>query len=263
MLRKASFFQAERSPTKASGERPRINTLLVEVFGHTFFDDQGDHQGGKRLFRRAEYFWKLPWSPQALVNLKAETGSVLQVDPTCRLRSFTRAGASWRRMLVSQPPPPFIGFTWLDCFPRSEAGHRFEIDSLKPQHLDAGSVTMGQLYDTVQFLTMQQQKPGLFFRIRWDLTCERMAGVGVDLAKDDGVRERTNLVAEFWDDAYFNSSHYGPFSMEATRDAFQCEEVVEPSFAGQARLEGFDADAPHDVPSNNEFELWDPPAWTQ
>lgn len=263
MLRQASFFQADRSLDTKPGERPCLNPLLREAFGDQFFN-LSDCQVDKYPFRRAEYFWKLPWSSQALPHLKASTGSVLDVDPTCRQRSFTRAGASWRRMLVSQPPPPFLGFTWLDCF-TTATGHRCLVDSVTPPQNDAGDfdtgVTMGQLYDTIQSLTMQQQKPGLFFRVRWDLTCERPSSESASGGEDESARESTNLVTEFWDDAYFNSSHYGPFSMEATRSVFRCEEAVKPVFGGQAWIQGLDDDAEHQVPANDEFELWEPLVW--
>ncbi len=264
MLREASFFQADRSLHTKPGEQPCINPLLQEAFGDQFFN-LSDCRVDKYPFRRAEYFWKLPWSPQALPHLKASTGSVLDVDPTCRQRSFTRAGASWRRMLVSQPPPPFLGFTWLDSFTITAAGHRCLVDFVTPPQNDAGDfdtgVTMGQLYDTIQSLTMQQQKPGLFFRVRWDLACARPSSESVSAGEDESARESTNLVAEFWDDAYFNSSHYGPFSMEATRSVFRCEEAVKPVFGGQAWIQGLDDDADHQVPANDEFELWEPLVW--
>ncbi|KAL6859832.1 hypothetical protein ACO1O0_003856 [Amphichorda felina] len=263
-LRKASFFQADGSLHAKPGERPYTNPLLQEAFGDQFFN-LSDYQVDKYPFRRAEYFWKLPWSPKALHHLQASTGSVLDVDATCRQRSFTRAGASWRRMFVSQPPPPFLGFTWLDCFTITPGGHRCVVDSVTPPQNDAGDfdtgVTMGHLYDTIQSLTMQQQKPGLFFRVRWDLTCERPSSESASAGEDESARESTNLVAEFWDDAYFNSSHYGPFSMEATRSVFRCEEGVKPVFGGQAWIEGLDEDAEHQAPANDEFELWEPLVW--
>jgi len=264
MIRKASFFQADQGLHMKAGESPHINPLLREAFGDQFFN-LSDCQVDKYPFQRADYFWKLPWAPQALPHLKASTGSVLKVDPTCRQRSFTRAGASWRRMLVSQPPPPFLGFTWLDCFTITAAGHRFLVDSVTPPQNDVvgfdTGVTMGQLYDTVQSLTMQQEKPGLFFRVRWDLTCERPSSKSVSVGEDESALESTNLVTEFWDDAYFNSSRYGPFSMAATRSVFKCEEAGKPDFAGQAWIQGLDDEAEHQVPANDEFELWEPLVW--
>ena len=259
LVKKASFFQPEKSPSASSEEPPRINPLLLEAFGDAFFDLSND-KARKHSFRRAEYFWKLPWSPQALLKLRAGNGSIRSVEPTCRQRSFTRAGASWRRMLVSQPPPPFLGFTWLNGFPDGTmGGNRIRIDSLNPRNDDAGGVTMGQLYDTVQFLAMQQEKPGLFFRIRWDMVCERSKSGTVD--EDDSMLESTNLVAEFWDDAYFNSNYYGPFAMEGTRSTFQCEGSEKPTFTGQGRIEGLDPEASYDVPPIDEVELWEPMTW--
>lgn len=259
LVRKASFFQSEKPPSTSSEEPPHINPLLLEAFGDAFFNLSHD-KTGKHSFRRAEYFWKLPWSSQALLKLRAGNGSILSVEPTCRQRSFTRAGASWRRMLVSQPPPPFLGFTWLNGFPDGTmGGNKIRIDSLSPRNDDAGGVTMGQLYDTVQFLTMQQEHPGLFFRIRWDMTCERSKSGTVDA--DDSMRESTNLVAEFWDDAYFNSNYYGPFAMEGTRSTFECEGSDKPIFTGQGRIEGLDPEASYDVPPIDEVELWESMTW--
>ncbi|KAK4212290.1 hypothetical protein QBC37DRAFT_425197 [Rhypophila decipiens] len=270
-LRKASFFQADRSlDPPEPGERPYINPLLQEALGEYFFNlSDSEAEGGKHRFRRAECFWKLPWSPNNLHHLKAETGSVVDVDPSCRQRSFTRKGASWRRMLVSQPPPPFLGFTWLDCFPMigGAGGNRFHVDSVQPPTTDAaatenvvaGGVTMGLLYDTVQSLTMHQKQPGLFYRVRWDMTVERTPKDG-----QSGDSKSTNLVVQFWDDPYFNSKNYGPFSMEATQRAFTCEEAVKPACRGEAqlcRIQGLADDADHPAPGNDEFEIWEPLEW--
>ncbi|KAF7546713.1 hypothetical protein G7Z17_g8233 [Cylindrodendrum hubeiense] len=254
LLQKASFFQPEQ-PFSSDQDR-QMNPLLIEAFGDTFF-------GSSPPARRAESFWKLPWSPQALVRMKAPTGSVLGVEPTCRQKSFTRAGASWRRMLVSQPPPPFIGLSWVDDHPQ-QPRQRHRIDSLRLEENSSSppGVTMGQLYDTVQFLTMQQLYSGLFFKVQWDRVCDRKRRGNSNSKNHDSTLERTNLMVDFWDEDYYLSAHYGPFNMKATRTVFKCEEFVRLCFGGKATIEGPDTEAAA-LARLDDIELWEPLVWEE
>ena len=256
LLQKASFFQPEKPSSPE--EKPRLNPLLVEAFGEIFFNTGPE----KPPARRAECFWKLPWSPQALLKLKAPTGSILSVEPTCRQKAFTRAGASWRKMLVSQPPPPFLGFMWLDDHPR-EPNRRLRIDSVNPPTNASSSlgVTMGQLYDTVQHFVMEQPYSGLFFRVRRDMRCHRKISRKCDSQDNsqdsDRTLETTNLVVDFHDDQYYLSMLYGPFNMEATRSVFQCKDMSYPVFGGKATIEDLDVGAFMNN-SADSLELWRP-----
>lgn len=256
-IQRASFFQPEK-PFESPEEKPELNPLLVEVFGDKFFDVGPE----KPPARRAESFWKLPWAPSALTKLKAPTGSILSVEPSCRQESFTRAGASWRRMLVSQPPPPFLGFMWLDDNPR-EPRRRLRIDSLSrvqknPSSSSPAGVTMGQLYDTIQLFIMEQLYSGLFYRVHWDKICERQIERNPDIKEtSDSAIERTNLVVDFWDDDYYLSSYYGPFKMDATRSVFACEESCRPMFGGKAKIKDLDLASVRDV-RLKAVEFWGP-----
>ncbi|OBT77597.1 hypothetical protein VF21_04627 [Pseudogymnoascus sp. 05NY08] len=93
------------------------NPLLVAKFGPIFFKrgDAGTYTG---LVRRANCFYKLPWSPRAAAYAKIDDWDELpdgeELDPESVAeekairRCFTRSGASWRQMLVSQPPPSLL-----------------------------------------------------------------------------------------------------------------------------------------------------------
>jgi hypothetical protein len=166
-------------------------------------------------------------------------------------------------MLVSQPPPPFLGFMWLDDHPH-EPHRRLRIDSINPMSKASSplGVTMGQLYDTVQHFVMQQPYPGLFFRVRWDMVCQREVATrrnpGDDPENGGSPAERTNLVVDFFDDQYYVSSMLcGPFNMKATRTVFRCEEAALPVFGTKATIEDLDVEAFMDN-SADPLEFWQP-----
>jgi hypothetical protein len=115
-----------------------FNPYLVEKFGPVFFDFS-EHSN---RFRRSEYFYRMPWADntydvvsvgdkhglqdvlqlkkpehgQDSTSLKARlkvAGKARQKDREQRQR-FTRSGASWRRMLVTQPPPLHLSSLFYD-----------------------------------------------------------------------------------------------------------------------------------------------------
>lgn len=121
-----------------------FNPLLVEKFGPVFFDF-GEHSN---RFRRCEYFYRMPWvnntydvvhigdkhGLQDVLQLKApehglesqslklrlKAAAEARADDREHRRRFTRRGASWRRMLVTQPPPPHLISLFYDPIPPKE-----------------------------------------------------------------------------------------------------------------------------------------------
>ncbi|OBT86880.1 hypothetical protein VE02_03878 [Pseudogymnoascus sp. 03VT05] len=99
------------------------NPLLVAKFGPAFFK-RGNAGIYTRMGHLANYFYKLPWSPRAAEYAKIDDWDELpdKEEPDPELvaeekairRCSTRSGVSWRRMLVSQPPPPLLGYFMLD-----------------------------------------------------------------------------------------------------------------------------------------------------
>ncbi|TRX96373.1 hypothetical protein FHL15_002645 [Xylaria flabelliformis] len=150
-IQKALFFQPD---TRNGGSEPILNPLLTETFS-TFFDGQAHNR---------QSFDKLPIGDE---NELAEASSLLSdgivKDKSSRRDAFMRKDASWRRMLVRQPPvrkmavwywnmnKPRIKVFW----PRlASQGHCQPcegcplIDNADPGGSDL-NLTMGMLYDEV------------------------------------------------------------------------------------------------------------------
>lgn len=78
-----------------------LNPLLEKHFGSVFFSS-----GNSRILNKNDFSKSLEWGP----DYRDEDG--MPSKTLSRHKAFTRAGASWRRMLVSQPAPPALGFVW-------------------------------------------------------------------------------------------------------------------------------------------------------
>jgi hypothetical protein len=192
-LRKALFYDADDDFTgdelgwdplasddrDVSPQRPRFNPLLVQMFGSCFFDFGRLHQ----FVRRAESFYTMPWTSKPysisfhddprygrdyfLVKPEFKNDE----DHRCALKDrqrFTRPNASWRRMLVLQPPPHHMGvLRWdsSDAFVRPEVAEVALLDKSA-----TGGLRMGELYDFVQHelcYPRYPEKEALWFRIDW------------------------------------------------------------------------------------------------
>lgn len=109
-----------------------LNPYLVEKFGPVFFD----FSEYRDRFRRSEYFYRMPWvrntydvvhlgdshGLEDVVKLKRpehglespslryrlDAAAKARADDKERRQRFRRLGASWRRMLIMQPPPAYL-----------------------------------------------------------------------------------------------------------------------------------------------------------
>jgi len=142
------------TPGEGSGARPEpvFNPLLVAKFGPCFFDF-GETYG--RL-RRAGSFYRLPWTSSTREPA---------ADEAADRRRFTRRCASWRRMLVSQPPPPCLGYLSMRLTGSAEA-QKVSRTLLPPTQPGAG-LRMAELYDIVQHLAGHHELYSLWFRVSW------------------------------------------------------------------------------------------------
>ncbi|KAH6687749.1 hypothetical protein F5X68DRAFT_239138 [Plectosphaerella plurivora] len=162
-LRRVLHFDPYPAPdpdiTSASPSRPALmpNPLLVKAFGPIFFDSTlSDHPDDIDIgwFRRAHAFHSMPWTAHprrehlnANRLLEAlpphpDLDPALPTDAVDR-RRFTVRGASWRRMLVSNPPPPRLACAWHDGSTRTHA-----VTLTEP--VDEAGLRMGQFYDFLQ-----------------------------------------------------------------------------------------------------------------
>lgn len=121
IIQQQLFFQPRPATQEPYLE---LNPLLMKVFP---------------LFFQAHYFPALGCNPEAVFD---------DLPVSCRTDAFMRQGASWRKMLVLQPPILSLGIMsarfhsstageWMDCY-KSRRG--FE---------DEGGLRMGKLYDQI------------------------------------------------------------------------------------------------------------------
>lgn len=132
------------------------NPLLIAKFGSAFFkrDNEGYYT---RICLPARYFYRLPWSPRNApyadivdswgkeVWDEEEWGPEVVENEKAIRRRFTQSGASWRQMLVSQPPPPLLGYCWADL---DSSWQTVSTAMVEPS---PGGLRMGELYDMVQY----------------------------------------------------------------------------------------------------------------
>ncbi|KAI0190449.1 hypothetical protein EV127DRAFT_326181, partial [Xylaria flabelliformis] len=150
-IQKALFF---RPDTRNDGSEAILNPLLTETFS-TFFDGQVHNE---------ESFEELPIGGESLL---VDAFSLLFdgiVKGSSRRDAFMHKDASWRRMLVRQPPVTNMA-VW-DCesemgrvggviWPRNVSRHHYQpcegcplIDKAIPSRTNL-NLTMGMLYDEV------------------------------------------------------------------------------------------------------------------
>ena len=163
-------------------DSPRLNPLLLQTFGRYFFDFSETYG----FWRTATALYALPWTSSAAKEMvrpgndeKAPEYRILVPTDMPRLevrrerhcrRHFTRAGASWRRMLVTQPPPPSFGFVSTEEFEalwETRIVDRFQQGMIAPgtNMITNDYLTMGNLYDMVQYFASHHKL--ISIRIHW------------------------------------------------------------------------------------------------
>jgi hypothetical protein len=177
-IQQALFYTPVRlgSGGRSSEEAvPVINPLLQEKFGKFFFDIDSDYS----YIHRSDAFGKLPWATSTLNPLYVDSRLGISEFPHWTSGSpqdqrsrqvFTRSNASWRKMLVSQPPPPVLGFSWLEA----DDGQEVLMGVADPRLHGASragvagdGVRMGMLYDLVQHRVAYHERSSLWFRVTW------------------------------------------------------------------------------------------------
>ncbi|KAF6832692.1 F-box domain-containing protein [Colletotrichum musicola] len=219
-----------------AGEQERtkaviINPLLAAKFNKCFFDFGPTYS----FHRRANSFYEMPWTPRPIKTERESWGGYSQLRPAplspdeARVEKesrdrFTRRGASWRRMLVSQPPPPSLGYVRCDISDLPAEGQR-----VQSANIPAGSgLRMGQLYDVVQHHVGHHGRHSLWFRVMWGRPISPFA---VTRVRDEFERHMaaTNVVVEFMhaDDTSLPNHPQDPADVGVFDAAFRCEEYEE------------------------------------
>ncbi|RDW86946.1 F-box protein [Aspergillus mulundensis] len=155
------LWKRRRSETKPYTDElsTTLNPLLVKHFGSEFFNTSSGHTANNdNDWVYLDEKMQAPWSVKVGSNL-------LRTDETGPAETaFRYPTASWRRMLVSQPPQPGLGYI------RSVHDHNTPTP-VGRGYIDAcsdGGLRFGVLYDLVQTLSVRRwKKHHAPFRITW------------------------------------------------------------------------------------------------
>ncbi|KAL3438220.1 hypothetical protein BDV09DRAFT_118507 [Aspergillus tetrazonus] len=180
----------ELSPYRAQ-VRATLNPLLVKQFGSEFFNTGSDSCQCLSDWVYLDAGMQAPWSVKV-------GSSLLRPDERgARERAFRHPNASWRRMLVSQPPQPGVGYV------RDVHDHESPT-SVAKGYIDAsheGGLRFGLLYDLVQTLAVSRwKKHHTPFRVSW-------GAVG---SVDPSVRVRKGCMEMLEETAVVLAVHYEP-----------------------------------------------------
>lgn len=188
---------------------PLVNSLLVRYFKSCFFNF-GRTYG---WLRRAESFYEhrwtrhhhrlrkmnMPWEPSSIYQpvLEERLDGRATIEAIQERDRFTRSGASWRNMLVCQPP--IFSFGVMIFQPdrgTSPLPQRMEKAIIKAHDMNVG-LCMGQLYDFVQERAGHHPLSSLWFRIVW---FEPQGPWSSDLCRDTAneLALETSLIVEMF-----------------------------------------------------------------
>ncbi|KAF4340236.1 f-box domain protein [Fusarium beomiforme] len=211
-IQQALFFEPVSSSRARRPQGFTLNPLLVEKFGRCFFDIDRKYT----YLRRADSFFRLPWAPEGAINEQGEARSLSVLEKTERLENFTMSTSSWRRMLVSQPPPPTLGYLKSEGF--NMWFHNVRTALIKPD--SSQGLCMGQIYDMVHSTTCQPENYSTWYRVSWDDVRETHQ---TQLCREQCklLFDKTNVAVEFyrmdggdWD--------CGPWDISCVRETFRC-----------------------------------------
>lgn len=190
---------------------PTFNPLLKKHFGPCFFDFS---DGGYGYFRRCKSFYHMPWTPRAREALNkgehSEEVAFAESPPPPLAdanearkeeelrRRFTRRGASWRKMLVCQPPPPGLGYHRIHEDPNMDLRDHGMSVSTAALYSEDGGLRMGQLYDLIQRHAGHHDLQSLWFRVTWLRSRPHYITYhSRNVCRD--LLEKTKVVVEFYD----------------------------------------------------------------
>jgi len=218
-----------------------FNPLLQKHFGPVFFTSGSS----PCILNKNNFSKSLNWGP----DYRDEDGEPAKL--LSRHKAFTRTGASWRRMLVSQPAPPALGFVWWEHRSRLQNVYEYIIRqsrcSSPPSSVSSASSTsslssasstsstesseslplsetglrFGSLYDLVQDQTSATLNLG--FYVGWG----NYIPVGTEVASlSEELLKETSVVVQFFPDV---RSECGDFAdVKTWDDTFRSEDFQLP-----------------------------------
>ncbi|KAF7366381.1 putative f-box domain protein [Mycena sanguinolenta] len=172
-LQRVLFFE----PVPLSSSAPMQNPLLAELFP-PFFTAVAQDTHWARLPGSARSIKSMPWSKSPA--------------------AFKRAEASWRRMLVAQPPPLTM-IVAEKCYGQSGAAER------RTALTDISPLRMGSLYDIA--LPFADADTDSFFCVLWrdgDVETDSEGDITLAVTYTESTRQRRGLRLDerFYSDAF-------------------------------------------------------------
>ena len=231
---------------------PRLNPLLVEKFSPCFFDFFTEHHP----YRGSGPFYALPWtntaqrevkyvrrsrSPRYGIRKPHPTEESVALKERQARRHFTRSGASWRRMLMTQPPPQMLGFVSIRIDPSlrlDEAWTYARMIEPGPNITSNDLVKMGYLYDLMQSYVSRFRFANLWYRIHWYQPPEEFI---TDLHKfyiDTQLSSKSTCLAIDIIKEPVSLNHTSPHPLEPSEfdSIFRCDESTMPNIEFQEQL---------------------------
>ncbi|KAH6697346.1 F-box domain-containing protein [Plectosphaerella plurivora] len=224
-LQQHLFFRPDERRRRASESAGHgiattdFNPLLIAKFGRCFFDPQGVgiRQTAMSFYASMPLAAQVPLPTNAARNSRERPKTVEDLRHAA-MRRFTRPGASWRRMLVSQPPlPPTLGYVRMEdnlYTPHVRVWNR-------PPSPTPEGLRMGHLYDLVQSEAAGSRTTSRSFRLLWSPQRHQMFGINADVFRE--LMTKTGVVLEVRHASYYVCSP-DPENLARLNDMFRCDE---------------------------------------
>ncbi|PLB53484.1 hypothetical protein P170DRAFT_435112 [Aspergillus steynii IBT 23096] len=144
-----------------------LNPLLFKHFGSLFFDISC----WSKFCKPYQFAMDMPWWADDHGSSQSCDELNLPVELLPRQKAFTRSGASWRRMLVSQPAPLALGYVWYESSDHNEVVSKGIMDEnpsqSTPLPMSQTGLYMGLLYDMIQHYAGRGEYDRALFRVVW------------------------------------------------------------------------------------------------
>ncbi|KAI0197546.1 F-box domain-containing protein [Astrocystis sublimbata] len=209
-LQRALYFQpALPSSQSDTTSQPVVNPLLKQRFGNCFFDNGVTYGYRANMFYMIPCAGLVPWPSWPGIHRNAsKVEDLMPLDlheDEIICRKLTRKEASWRKMLVSQPPPLHLGYlkieegsVWYDSVQRK----------LLQPHIDLNSpgLRMGTLYDIVQYHLGHHDVESTWFHVIWN-EARKPYATRPDTDWYNQLLQSTNVMVEFYHMNHFAFEH--------------------------------------------------------
>ncbi|OAA76261.1 F-box domain-containing protein [Akanthomyces lecanii RCEF 1005] len=249
-LQQKLFFQPVPGDAHPSTAMPLIDRQGADDLVDSATEDLGKLTEGtsvahtkpaarqKAYFRAANSFMALPWTPNPreekldgngfMRSIPVDSPEDTHVQPF--RERFFRRGASWRRMLVTQPTIRQLGYLWS----QEKLNGRYlngnyavvvkgAVVAMQSSSPTSGALRMGPLCDLVQERCCRHELHNLWFRVHWEVI---QGPAYYEYSADLGSRlmVHSRMVVEILEQQYPRINPQKLKSPKVFDDVFRCGE---------------------------------------